>query len=134
MAPLPKTRDYSAGHRIGRLDSLPQIRLEQSRLYRATWQKKIDPNAAKDLTWMLDKQRRTLVDIAELELREREVAAREQMAKHLAEIAADPTRYLRSPISISFRVVDNEATDAKIIDGEATERVELPEVMHDPLN
>jgi hypothetical protein len=133
--PLPKTRDYTAGNRITRLDTLPTVRAEQARLYRAVWAKKIPPADARDLVWMLDKTRRTLVDIAELELREREVAAREQMAKHLAEIAADPNRYLRSPISISFRVVDNEATTARIIDGEAVERVDLPEPAHDePLN
>jgi hypothetical protein len=127
-ATLPKTRDYTAGNRIGKLDTLPAIRLEQSRLYRATWAKKVPSNDAKDLVYMLDKTRRTLVDIAELELREREVAAREQMAKHLAKIASDPARYLRPPINIKVEVIDNtEPARACVIDGEATETVEVLE-------
>jgi hypothetical protein len=124
---LPKARDYTAGNRISRLDSLPAIRAEQSRLYRAVWAKKIDVNDAQRLTWMLGEQRRTLVAIAEREERAREIAAREAMAKHLMELARDPNRHLRSPMSVKIEVVDGTTpTRVQVIDGEANEVVELP--------
>jgi hypothetical protein len=135
---MTKAREWTAKHRIGELDTLSSIRATQARVVRAVAANKISTNFGDTLVSMLAKIGRTLLWQKDLELREREVAAREMMAKHLAEIVANPNRQLRPQISVRIETIDSTPPRVRVIDGEAVETVELPELTapsdHEPLN
>jgi hypothetical protein len=132
---LPKARVYTAGNRIGRLDTLMAVRTELGRLYRACWAKKIDTTEAGKLAYLLSEVRRTLVAASEQALFEREVAAKERLAERMAEIARNPALlHARPAFNVSFVTVDNDAVpQVQVIDGEVSEAVELPAPKKDTL-
>jgi hypothetical protein len=132
---LPKARVYTAGNRIGRLDTLMAVRTELGRLYRACWAKKIDTTEAGKLAYLLSEVRRTLVAASEQALFEREVAAKERLAERMAEIARNPALlHSRPAFNVSFVTVDNGAVpQVQVIDGEVSEVGELPAPKKDTL-
>src|SRR4051794_40327427 len=105
---MTKAKEWTAGHRIGELDTLSSIRATQARVVRAVAANKITAAFGDQLVTMLQKTGRTLLWQKELELHERDTIAREASAKHLAELN-NPNRYARQPFRVTIRTIEGSS-------------------------